>query len=82
MLVFCVFPEQLLSHIIFGRLNCYEVTLVKKYNKYIRFYQIIVNYVMLKFNSVASINAVQLQKLANQSMLNDVLEIEDGKQFL
>ena len=82
MLVFCVFPEQLLSHIIFGPLNCYEVTLVKKYNKYIRFYQIIVNYVMLKFNSVASINAAQLQKLANQSMLNDVLEIEDGKQFL
>ena len=37
---------------------------------------------MIKFNSVASINAVQLQKLANQSMLNDVLEIEDGKQFL
>ena len=37
---------------------------------------------MLKFNSIASINVAQLQKLANQSMLNDVLEIEDGKQFL
>ena len=32
-LVFWVFPEQLLSHIIFERLHCYEVTLVKKYNK-------------------------------------------------
>ena len=28
-----VFPEQLLSQIIFERLHCYEVTLVKKYNK-------------------------------------------------
>ena len=27
-LVFCVFPEQLLSHIMFGWLHCYEVTLV------------------------------------------------------
>ena len=32
-LVFWVFPEQLLSHIIFERLYSYEVTLVKKYNK-------------------------------------------------
>ena len=30
-LVFCVFPEQLLSHRLFWRLHCYEVTLVKKY---------------------------------------------------
>ena len=33
MLVFWVFPEQLLSHIMFERLHCYEVTLVNKYNK-------------------------------------------------
>ena len=33
---FCVLLEQLLSHIIFGRLHYYEVTLVKKYNKPIR----------------------------------------------
>ena len=32
-LVFCVFPEQLLSHIIFGLLHWYEVTLIKRYNK-------------------------------------------------
>ena len=32
-LVFLVFREQLLSHIIFGRLHYYEVTLVKKCNK-------------------------------------------------
>ena len=32
-LVFCVFAEQLLSHIIFGRLQWYEVTLVKNYDK-------------------------------------------------
>ena len=32
-LVFWVFPEQLLSHIIFERLHCGEVTLVKKDNK-------------------------------------------------
>ena len=30
-LVFCVFPEQLLSHRFFGQLHCYEVTLAKKY---------------------------------------------------
>ena len=30
---FLCIPEQLLSQIIFGQLNCYEVTLVKKYNK-------------------------------------------------
>ena len=28
-----VLPEQLLSYIIFEQLYCYEVTLVKKYNK-------------------------------------------------
>ena len=32
-LVFLVFTEQLLYQIIFGRLHCYEVTLVKKCNK-------------------------------------------------
>ena len=32
-LVFWVFPEQLLSHMIFERLHCCKVTLVKKYNK-------------------------------------------------
>ena len=32
-LVFLVFPEQQLSHIISERLHCYEVTLVKRYNK-------------------------------------------------
>ena len=32
-LVFWVFSEQLLSHITFEPLHCYEVTLVKKYNK-------------------------------------------------
>ena len=32
-LIFCVRPEQLLSHISFGRLHYYEVTLVKKWNK-------------------------------------------------
>ena len=32
-LIFCVRPEQLLSHISFGRLHYYEVTLVKKCNK-------------------------------------------------
>ena len=32
-LVFLVFTEQLLYKIIFGRLHCYEVTLVKKCNK-------------------------------------------------
>ena len=32
-LVLWVFPEQLASHIIFERLHCYEVTLVKKYHK-------------------------------------------------
>ena len=32
-LIFCVLPEQLLSHIIFGQLQLYEVTLVKRYNK-------------------------------------------------
>ena len=32
-LVFWVFKEQLLYHIIFGRPHCYEVTLVKKCNK-------------------------------------------------
>ena len=32
-LVFWVFTEQLLYHAIFGRLHCYEVTLVKKSNK-------------------------------------------------
>ena len=32
-LVFVVFTEQLLYQIIFGRLHCYEVTLVKKCNK-------------------------------------------------
>ena len=31
--VFWVFPEQLLAHIIFERLHCYDITLVKKYNK-------------------------------------------------
>ena len=30
-LVFWVFPERLLSHIIFEQLHCYEVTLDKKY---------------------------------------------------
>ena len=30
-LVLWVFIEQLLSHIIFDRLHCYEVTLLKKY---------------------------------------------------
>ena len=30
---FLVFTEQLLCYINFGRLHCYEVTLVKKYNK-------------------------------------------------
>ena len=33
MLVFLVFTEQLLYQIIFGMLNRYEVTLVKKCNK-------------------------------------------------
>ena len=33
MLVFWVFPEQLLSHIMLERLHCYEVTLVNKYYK-------------------------------------------------
>ena len=32
-LVFWVFTEQLLYHIIFGGLHCHEVTLVKKCNK-------------------------------------------------
>ena len=32
-LVFLVFTEQLLYQIIFGRLHCYEVTLLKKCNK-------------------------------------------------
>ena len=32
-LVFLVFKEQLLYQIVFGRLHCYEVTLVKKCNK-------------------------------------------------
>ena len=32
-LVFRAFPEQLLFHIIFELLHCYEVTFVKKYNK-------------------------------------------------
>ena len=32
-IVFLVFTEQLLYQIIFGRLHCYEVTLVKKCNK-------------------------------------------------
>ena len=32
-LIFWVFPEHLLSHIIIERLHCYEVTLVKKYKK-------------------------------------------------
>ena len=32
-LVFLVFTEQLLYQIIFGRLHCYEVALVKKCNK-------------------------------------------------
>ena len=32
-LVFWVFQEQALSHIIFERLHCYDVTLVKEYNK-------------------------------------------------
>ena len=32
-LVFWVFSEQLLYHITFELLYCYEVTLVKKYNK-------------------------------------------------
>ena len=32
-LVFQVFSEQLLYHIIFGRLHCCDVSLVKKYNK-------------------------------------------------
>ena len=32
-LVFWVFLEHLFYHINFGRLHCYEVTLVKKYNK-------------------------------------------------
>ena len=32
-LVFWVFTEQLLYHILFGRLHCYEVTLVKMCNK-------------------------------------------------
>ena len=32
-LVFCVFPERLLSNIIFRWLHCYGVTLVKKYKK-------------------------------------------------
>ena len=30
---FWVFPEQVVSYIIFEQLYCYEVTLVKKYNK-------------------------------------------------
>ena len=32
-LVFWVFTEQLLYHLILGRLHCYEVILVKKYIK-------------------------------------------------
>ena len=32
-LIFYVLPEQLLSQIILGRLHCYDVTLMKKYNK-------------------------------------------------
>ena len=32
-LVFLVFTEQLLYQIIFGRLHCYDITLVKKCNK-------------------------------------------------
>ena len=32
-LVFWVFQEQVLSNIIFERLHCYDVTLVKEYNK-------------------------------------------------
>ena len=32
-LVFWVFTEQLLHQIVFGRLHCYEVTLLKKRNK-------------------------------------------------
>ena len=32
-LVFWVYPEQLLSHIIFEHLHCYEVTLEEKNNK-------------------------------------------------
>ena len=32
-LVFWVFQAQVLSHIIFERLHCYDVTLVKEYNK-------------------------------------------------
>ena len=32
-LFFCTFPKQLMSHIIFGLLYRYEVSLVKKYDK-------------------------------------------------
>ena len=32
-LVFCVLTEQLLYHILFGWLHCYEITFVKKCNK-------------------------------------------------
>ena len=32
-LVFCVFPEKLLSQTIFEWLHCYAVTLAKKFNK-------------------------------------------------
>ena len=37
---------------------------------------------MFMFNSNAPINVAQLQKIANQSMLNGAFKIEDGKQFL